>query len=76
MLATVMLATSQCRSGWRAEQSANDRAEGPLWVKTGKARREHKMSALPLKADIRVDVTRGRLVPQADIRSKSTDYDL
>src|SRR5262245_5866764 len=35
MLATVMLATSQCRSGWRTEQSANDRAEGPLWVRLG-----------------------------------------
>ena len=39
----------------------------PRWVKTGKARSEHKISALPLKADIGADIVFVRSVPKADI---------
>ena len=39
-------------------------------VKTGKARSEHKISALPLKADIGADIVFVRSVPGADITSQ------
>ena len=37
------------------------------WVKTGKARSEHEISALPLKADIGADIVFIRSVPLATV---------
>src|SRR5262245_45495170 len=55
------------------------RTAGPYsWVITGKAQREHKISALPLKADTRQMRREGGLVPQAAVsnRSEAAPYSL
>jgi hypothetical protein len=43
--------------------SSRKSASCPLWVKSGNSQREHMLSALPPKADIRAQSPQARFVP-------------